>query len=96
MCGTSKYAAEHYPKISSRTKEDAHDGTEDGACARDVEKLYEKHTPGGHGNIVHPIGLGKAGSGTLLIDPKDLLHHCPIYQIAQYQGKQRNTKCNHI
>ena len=35
-------------------------------------------------------------NGTLLIDPKDLLHHCPIYQIAQYQGKQRNTKCNHI
>ena len=48
-------AAEDDPQVGGRTEEDAHDGTEDGACAGDVEELNEIDTPRGHRDVVGTV-----------------------------------------
>ena len=48
-------------KIGRRTELRAHDGTEDGPCARDVEELDHEDLPSGHYNVVQPIGLADGG-----------------------------------
>ena len=59
--GSSEDAAEDNPQIGRRTELRAHDGTEDGPRARDVEELDHEDLPSGHHDVVQPIGLADGG-----------------------------------
>ena len=96
MCSTRKDTAKHYPQVGCRTKQNAHDGTEDGASAGNVEKLDEEHFPSGHGDIIHSILLGKTGCGPVWLHSEHSLHHCTVEHISKHKGNKRNTKRNHV
>ena len=93
---TGKDASCHYPQIGGGPEEDAHDGTEDGTCACNVEKLYEEHFPCGHGDIVHSVGAGVAGGGQTGVAAEYFFHEGPVQQIAEQKAHKCHNKCNHF
>ena len=92
--GSGENAAEDNPQIRSRTKLGTHDGTKDGTCAGDVEKLYHEHFPVGHGDIVHAVGLCHGWRGTV-IGREYAFHEAAIYKIAHNKGSKRDKECYH-
>ena len=96
MHRTAQDATQHNPKEGSRTIEHTHHGTKDGACTSNVEELHGIDLPSSHGDVVGTIHLGVAGSLSLRVGAKDLLHKAAVEEVSKHKTDQRNTKCKHL
>ena len=88
--GSGEDAAEDNPQIGRRTELRAHDGTEDGACARDVEELDHEDLPSGHHDVVQPIGLADGGRHAV-IGAEYALNKAAVEEITDNQSN--NAQC---
>ena len=86
MNGSGKNASKHYPKIGCGAKEDAHNGSEDGAGTGNVEELDEEDSPCWHGNEIDSVLLGVAGHLSCTAGLNDTLNDCAVKQIAQQEA----------
>ena len=85
---TGKDASEDNPQIGGRTEKDAHDGTEDGACAGNVEKLDEIDLPCRKGHVVHTVGLGETRCRTAVVGAEHFFYQGAVDKIAQKKGNE--------
>ena len=81
-------ASEHYPEVGRRSEQDAHDGSEDGSGAGDVEELDEEDPPCRHGKVVHAVLLLVARHPLRLARTHDALHDGTVDGIAQQQANK--------
>ena len=86
--GSAEDAAEDDPKVGGGAEEYALNGTEDGACAGDVEELDEIDFPCGHGDVVNPILLGVAWCLSARIGSEGALDKVAVEHVAE--DKQQN------
>ena len=81
MYRSGKDASKHNPQIGSRAELGAHDGTEDGACARNVKKLNHENLPSGKNDVIDAISLFYS-RGQTVVGSKNTLYELAIDQIA--------------
>ena len=82
MHRSSKDTTENNPQIGCRSKKDSHDGTEDGACAGNVQKLDEEDFPSGHGYVIHSVSLGITWCLAIRVNTKNLFHKSAIDNVS--------------
>ena len=91
----SEYASQYYPKIGGRTKQDTLNSTEDGARARNVEKLNEIYLPGGHRNEVHTVLTGVARGLAMGVRMNETFYQFAVGIGSHKQYNKRNNKSVH-
>ena len=96
MDGTGKDASQHNPKEGGRAKLRSHDGADDGPNTRNVEELNEIDAPRLHRHVIHAVGHGGGGGGTLWVDAEDLLNELSVNEIAEQQHGKGNEKGCHV
>ena len=77
-----------------RPKEDALDGSEDGARARDVKKVYEAVLPAAHGDVVNAVAL-VVGRSLAVIRAEDVLAELAVQRSADEQDSETDDKGYH-
>ena len=95
MHTTGENAPEDNPQIGCRAKQDAHDGTKDGARSCDVKELHEINFPRGHGLEVHTVSLGVAWCFALSIWSEHTVDDSTVNEVAQDKGYEANNKRGH-
>ena len=76
------------------SKQDALDGSEDGARARDVKKVYEAVLPAAHGDVVNAVAL-VVGRSLAVIRAEDVLAELAVQRSADEQDNQTDDKGYH-
>ena len=89
--GAGEDAAEDNPKVGYGTIPCSHDGSKDGACARNVEELNHEDFPGGHDDVVDTVGMSH-GRGRTVVRREDTLHELAIEQVAYNKRDERECK----
>ena len=95
MHGPGENAAQYDPKECGGTELGSHDGSEDGACPRDVQELDHVDLPCRHGDEVHPVGLGDGGRRARRIGAEYPFDELSVQEVAQYQGAEADKERNH-
>ena len=93
--GTCEDASEDNPQVSNRSELGTHNGTKDGACTRDIQKLNHKHLPVRKYDVIHPVGLSHSGCHTV-IGAEYVCYKTAIEQITQNKSQKAQRKCNHF
>ena len=76
--GTGENIAQHDPQERGCAELRAHDGTDDGTDACDVQELNQENPPGLHRHIVDAVSHGGGWGGALRVYAEDLLDELPI------------------
>ena len=84
---THENAAEHNPKVGGRAEENAHDGTEDGTRACDVEELNEINAPRGHWNVINTVLQTVGRSLAFGFNTEHALYESSINQVAENESR---------
>ena len=92
--GSGEDGAEDDPQVGHGTELGTHDGTEDGACAGNIEELDHVNLPVGKHHEVNVVALGN-GWRHAVVGAKYPLHETPVEQVAQNQDGKANDKGNH-
>ena len=92
---TCKDAAENNPEVGSGAKLRAHNGTKDGTCSGNVEKLNHKDLPRRHYDVVHSVGLSHGGRWAV-VGGKDAFYNASIEQISEDKSYQTDDETYHI
>ena len=79
---------------SDGSKQDALNGSEDGAGTCDVQQVDEAVLPALHGNVVHAVLLGIGGSFPV-VGAEDLFAELAVNGSAHEQDHEADEKCNH-
>ena len=95
MDGTSKDATQYNPKEGCCAELRAHDSTDDGSDACDVQELNQEDAPRFHRHIVDTVGHSDGRSGALRVDAEDLLDKLSVYKIAENEDGQSDKESNH-
>ena len=86
MDGSAQNGAKHNPQKHHRAKNRSQQGSENGAGACDVKELNEKNPPGFHGNVVHPVGMGRSRRGPS-VGTEDPFGQLAVEQVSSGQQK---------
>ena len=89
-------AAEDNPQVGGGAEEDAHDGTEDGARAGDVQELDEINAPCGHRDVIDAVFQAVGGCLARSFDAEGALHEGTVEEKAQDEGDDGDDESNHI
>ena len=88
-------ASKHYPQVGRWTKPHAHDSTEDGTCACNVQELNHEDSPPWKHNIVYAISLSD-GCRLTVVGTKYAFYHTTVNHVTQHQGYETNQECYHL
>ena len=80
-------AAEHNPQIGGRAEEDAHDGTEDGARAGNVEELDEIDAPRRHRDVIDTVLQTVGRRLAFGFSTEHTLYESSIKEIAENESR---------
>ena len=90
MHGTHEDSAQSNPQKGHGAETGTHNGTEDGAYTRNVEKLNKEGAPARHGDIINPVVERSRGDRCLLVNLANTVEIGSIEEVGSNECNKTN------
>ena len=95
MDSPGENTAQYYPQIRCRAEFGPHDGTEDRAGSRNVEKLYHIDFPSRHRNEIHAVSASYRRGFPGRVDTEHFFDYLSINEITDHKCQKADKKRDH-